>query len=76
MSTIESNIIGDLSELFEAFKGHPDDQNIDTSTLYFFLNQQRLLVLEPEFCFFIYNKFKNTKQISKHEYELAFRDFK
>ncbi len=39
MSKSETNMIQDLSELYEAFKGHPDDQVIDTSTLYFFLNQ-------------------------------------
>lgn len=39
MTSIETNVIEDLSELYEAFKGHPDDQTIDTSTLYFFLNQ-------------------------------------
>lgn len=38
MSKIENNIIEDLTDLYEAFKGHPDDHSIDTSTLYFFLN--------------------------------------
>lgn len=65
MNKNETNMIQDLSELYEAFKGHPDDTSIDTSTLYFFLNQQRLLVSEPEFCFFIYKKFKDQKQITK-----------
>ncbi len=39
MTSLETNVIEDLSELYEAFKGHPDDHTIDTSTLYFFLNQ-------------------------------------
>ena len=39
MTNKETNVLEDLSELYEAFKGHPEDQTIDTSTLYFFLNQ-------------------------------------
>lgn len=39
MSKTETNMIQDLTELYEAFKGHPDDHSIDASTLYFFLNQ-------------------------------------
>jgi hypothetical protein len=35
----EKNIIGEIVEMFEVFKGHPEDKTIDVSTLYFFFNQ-------------------------------------
>lgn len=69
-------MIQDLGQLYEAFKGHPEDQSIDASALYFFLNQQRLLVSEPEFCFYLYKNFKETPQITKQQYERVFREFK
>lgn len=62
--------------MFEAFKGHPEDRTIDVSTLYFFFNQQRLLVSEPEFCFFIYQRFKDQTQITQQEYKQIFIDFR
>lgn len=60
----ETNIINDIIGMFEAFKGHPEDRTIDVSTLYFFFNQQRFLISEPEFCFFIYQRFKDQHQIT------------
>lgn len=62
--------------MFEAFKGHPEDRTIDVSTIYFFFNQQRLLVSEPEFCFFIYQKFKNQQEITKEEFSQVFLEFR
>jgi hypothetical protein len=62
--------------MFESFKGHPEDRTIDVSTLYFFFNQQRLLVSEPEFCFFVYQRFKALKEITLPEYRQAFVDFR
>lgn len=37
--TKDRNIISDIVEMFEVFKGHPEDKVIDVSTLYFFFNQ-------------------------------------
>lgn len=67
-ATKDKNIVSDIVEMFEVFKGHPEDKTIDVSTLYFFFNQQRLLVSEPEFCFFVYKRFNNQKQITLQEY--------
>lgn len=75
-STQETSIINDIIGMFDSFKGHPEDRTIDVSTIYFFFNQQRLLVSEPEFCFFIFQRFKNQQTINLEEYKQAFIDFK
>lgn len=75
-STQETSIINDIIGMFDSFKGHPEDRTIDVSTIYFFFNQQRLLVSEPEFCFFIFQRFKNQPSINLDEYKQAFVDFK
>lgn len=37
-ATKDKNIVNDIVEMFEVFKGHPEDKTIDISTLYFFFN--------------------------------------
>lgn len=37
-ATKDRNIVSDIAEMFEVFKGHPEDKTVDVSTLYFFFN--------------------------------------